>query len=80
MRVMHACPIALSRSVTGDDRKRLEGRRMIAEAKGFEMPFVKWTFWCKSEGWFVKEKLFGLQKACALREKRLGQFIIHLMI
>lgn len=52
----------------------------MTEAKGFEMPFVKWTFWCESKEWFVKEMLFGLEKACALREKRVKQFIIHLMI
>lgn len=22
---------------------------MMTEAKGFKMPFVKWTFWCSSE-------------------------------
>lgn len=67
-------------SITGDDRKRLEGKRTITEAKGFEMPFVKWTVWCKSEERFVKEMSFGLKKACALREKRVNQFLIHLMI
>lgn len=41
---------------------------MITEAKGFEMPFVKWPFWCVSEEWFMKEMSFGLKKACALRE------------
>lgn len=41
------CPTALRLSVTGDDRKRLEGMRMITAAKGFEMPFVKWPFWCE---------------------------------
>lgn len=77
---MCPCPIGLKLSVTGVDRKRLEGKRMITEAKGFEMPFVKWTFWCESEEWYVKEMSFGLKKACTLREKRVNQFIIHLMI
>lgn len=43
---------------------------MITDAKGFEMPFVKWTFQCKSEEWVVKEMSFGLKKACALRKKK----------
>lgn len=28
---------------------------MITEAKDFKMPFVKWTFWCRSEEGSVKE-------------------------
>lgn len=66
---MCPCPIALSLSVTGDDRKRLEGTKMITEAKGLEMPFVMSIFWYNSEERFVKEMQFVLKKACALRKR-----------
>lgn len=36
------------------------------------MPFVKWTFWCKTEEGFVNEMSFGLKKVCALRGKKKG--------
>lgn len=65
---MCPCPIALSLSVTRDDRKRLEATKMITEAKGLEMPFVTSIFWYNSEEWFVKEMQFVLKKACALRK------------
>lgn len=68
LKEMCRCPIALRLSVTGDDRKRLEGMKMITEVKGLEMPFVTSIFWYNSEERFVKEMQFVLKKACALRK------------
>lgn len=44
MSATHPGPVALSLSVTGDDRKRLEGKGMITEARGLKCLLLRGHF------------------------------------
>lgn len=47
-----------------------EKRGWLQKQRGLKCLLLKWTFWCKSEEWFVKEMSRGLKKACALKAKK----------